>query len=1090
MALHQDSTAAIANNPLLFPQSTRPFNKKLFQQPTAEYRGNPLWSWNTRLEQSKLLQGIDALQEMGFGGFHIHCRVGLDTEYLGPEFLEYVKGCADYAAKKDLLCCLYDEDRWPSGYAGGLTLEGHPEHRAKHLLFTPRKYGEGTRTDVMQGAHAGGVRSELGELVARYEITLNKKTKTLASFKRLADTEEPSLGSTLWYAYLEPNPPSEWYNGDTYLDTLSEAAVARFIETTHEKYADIVGHLFSTVVPSIFTDEPQFAHKTQLLQVDDLTDVFLPWTDDFSLSFEHRYGYDILAHLPLLVWDAPDLERAEVARYHFHDHVCERFVDAFMDQIATWCRNHGILLIGHMMKEPTLLSQTQALGEAMRCYRNLDVPGVDILTDLLEYNTVKQCTSVAHQNGARGSMSEIYGVTGWSFDFRGHKASGDWQAALGITFRVHHLAWVSMEGEAKRDFPAAISYQSNWYREYHHVEDHFSRLNVALTRGRPQIRVAVIHPIESYWLCFGPLETNRSELLFRDSAFADLTNWLLFGLIDFDFVSESLLPSQCPSDDVNNSGRTLGVGAMEYEAVILPNLRTIRSSTLERVRAFANSGGKVIIAGEAPTLVDAKTPDTPLTLENMTHVPFTNFHILRALEDFRDIRIVTTDEGQNASTFMYNMRDDGDSLYLFICNTDRRRYYPTRVAIKGEFGVDVLDTLTGDEWRLETELVDGWTEFNWHFEAIESLLLRLQPVTANLAVSKISGAQRQFPLRSSLKTVASEVHLDSVELDEKNVLLLDRASWRLEGEDSWHEETEILHAENDVRRHLGIPQKLEAFRQPWRYSAADRAPVATVHLKFDFASTVAVDGEILLALEQPEAVRVLFDGVELGGKTTDHVTGWWVDRDIHTVRLPGSITAGKHSIELILPFSRLSNMERLYLLGDFGVQIRGQSATIGPLNLRDLTFGDWTPQGLPFYAGNVTYHCSFTTPADFERGTRLFVEIPRFCSPVLTVSLDGASRGPVYLDPHTLELGSDFGPRESHTLDVTCFGNRDNAFGPIHKPEGGTRWIAANTFRAEHENWTEEYTIKKMGVLQRPRLKVVGKEIYHVQLNPTKTWIL
>lgn len=148
------------------------------------------------------------------------------------------------------------------------------------------------------------------------------------------------------------------------------------------------------------------------------------------------------------------------------------------------------------MKEPTLLSQMQALGEAMRCYRNLDISGLDMLTDLHEYNTVKQCTSVAHQNGNKGAMSEIYVVTGWTFDLAGHKASGDWQAALGITFRVHHLAWVSMQGEGKRDFPAAISYQSNWYKEYRHVEDHFARLNVALTRGRPRIRFAVIHPIE------------------------------------------------------------------------------------------------------------------------------------------------------------------------------------------------------------------------------------------------------------------------------------------------------------------------------------------------------------------------------------------------------------------------------------------------------------------------------------------------------------------------------------------------------------------------------------------------------------------
>ena len=61
-------------------------------------------------------------------------------------------------------------------------------------------------------------------------------------------------------------------------------------------------------------------------------------------------------------------------------------------------------------------------------------------------------------------MSELYGVTSWSFDFRRHKLQGDWQAALGITLRVPHLSWVSMKGEAKRDYPASINYQSRGVR--------------------------------------------------------------------------------------------------------------------------------------------------------------------------------------------------------------------------------------------------------------------------------------------------------------------------------------------------------------------------------------------------------------------------------------------------------------------------------------------------------------------------------------------------------------------------------------------------------------------------------------------------
>ncbi|MFQ9394896.1 MAG: hypothetical protein ACLR2E_13715 [Lachnospiraceae bacterium] len=152
--------------------------------------------------------------------------------------------------------------------------------------------------------------------------------------------------------------------------------------------------------------------------------------------------------------------RVSANRYHYHDHICERFANAFADNIGGWCHEHGIALTGHMMEEPTLASQTAALGEAMRSYRSFDLPGIDMLCDFRELTTAKQAESAVHQFGYEGMLSELYGVTNWDFDFRGHKLAGDWQAALGVTIRVHHLAWTSMAGEAKRDYPASISYQS------------------------------------------------------------------------------------------------------------------------------------------------------------------------------------------------------------------------------------------------------------------------------------------------------------------------------------------------------------------------------------------------------------------------------------------------------------------------------------------------------------------------------------------------------------------------------------------------------------------------------------------------------
>lgn len=284
----------------------------------------------------------------------------------------------------------------------------------------------------------------------------------LRSYRTLQKGES---AKNAWYAYLETNPDSPWFNDQTYVDTLSPAAIAKFIETTHEVYKSKVGDKFGTTIPCIFTDEPQFATKTQLPNPRSREDVFLPWTTDIPRTFSEAYSADIVQDLPELFWDLPNGEPS-LARYRYHDHVCERFVVAFMDQLSRWAKKNNLMLDGHMMEEPTLHSQTTALGEAMRCYRSMEMPGIDLLVDWIEYNTAKQASSVSRQNGHRGTMSELYGVTHWTFTFAGHKGCGDWQAALGITFRVHHLCWVSMAGEGKRDYPASIGYQSPYVHSF------------------------------------------------------------------------------------------------------------------------------------------------------------------------------------------------------------------------------------------------------------------------------------------------------------------------------------------------------------------------------------------------------------------------------------------------------------------------------------------------------------------------------------------------------------------------------------------------------------------------------------------------
>ena len=114
------------------------WDHNLITNPTAIYRGAPFWSWNGRLETNRLKRQLQVYHDMGIGGATIHVRTGLTTPYLGDEFMDHVKASADEAERMGMLIWLYDEDRWPSGGAGGLVTT-NPDFRCRQLLMTPRR---------------------------------------------------------------------------------------------------------------------------------------------------------------------------------------------------------------------------------------------------------------------------------------------------------------------------------------------------------------------------------------------------------------------------------------------------------------------------------------------------------------------------------------------------------------------------------------------------------------------------------------------------------------------------------------------------------------------------------------------------------------------------------------------------------------------------------------------------------------------------------------------------------------------------------------------------------------------------------------
>lgn len=1019
------------------------YNEELFKNPPAKFRGAPFWAWNTKLEKAELLRQIDIFKEMGIGGFHIHCRSGLETEYLGEEYMELVGACNEKAKREEMLCYLYDEDRWPSGFGGGLVTKDR-KYRARYLSFGPADVNENDSIPTNSEDNAGGKRNDGRAVIAWFAVVL--RDGFLQEYKRLQASETVPVGAEVWEATLVIAEDNPWFNNQAYVNTLDKKAIERFIEVTHEKYYEKFGDDFGTAIPSIFTDEPQFTHKRTLKFSTDRANIALPFTDDFEETYKSVYGESIIDHLPELVWELPD-GKISAARYKYHDHVAERFSSAFADTVGNWCKAHNIKLTGHMMEEPTLQSQTAALGEAMRSYRSFDMPGIDMLCDWREYTTAKQAQSAAHQYGRTGVLSELYGVTNWDFDFRNHKLQGDWQAALGVTLRVHHLTWVSMNGEAKRDYPASIGYQSPWYKEYGYIEDHFARLNSALTRGKAEVRVGVIHPVESYWLYYGPNDKTAGRKKELDDNFHAITNWLLFGLVDFDFIAESLLPSQAPKA----SDGILAVGEMEYETIIVPNCITLRSTTLQQLKAFKKAGGKLVFAGETPTLLDAR-PSLEVRdfVKECECIQFNYNKIHSAISGSRDVDIVS-ENGQRPDRYIYQLRKDGKYRWLFICNAkpvenpDIPREDKLKIFVRGEWKPTFYNTLTGEIHPLAAEYDNGKTVISRSFYDHDSLLLLL-------AEGRARESEKSYEY--NVKKITELSQPISFSLSEPNSLVLDCAEYSFDGRE-WNSRDELLRIDNRFRELLGYPLRMEAWAQPWSVERQEEGK-HVLGLRYTFESEVEV-GDCYLALENISGTEIIVNGESVQKETEDY----FVDKCIQKVKLP-AIKKGTNRIILYIDFNSRTNVEWCYLLGSFGVSVAGSAAKLIDMP-KSINFGDYGSQGLPFYTGNIIYHNIINVDSGKYK-----LDFSSYRSTVMKVFVDGNERGIVAFAPYTVDLG-ELGKGE-HSIDILCCGNRYNAFGALHNSDPSEKWHGPNSWRTEGKKWSYEYQLRKMGVLVTPRL--------------------
>lgn len=351
------------------------------------------------------------------------------------------------------------------------------------------------------------------------------------------------------------------------LDHYSRAALERYLET-------VGGPLLKAFGPS--RPHAVFCDSLEVFGAD--------WTPDLPQEFQRRRGYDLMPLLPALVgeWDE---EKARI-RHDWALTLTELAEERFLRPLAEWSRRNGVKLRAQVYGTPpvTLASQRYvdlADGEQTQWRRLSASRWASSANHILRRAvTASETWTWLHSPTFAATPLDI-------------KAEADIHFIQGINQLIGH-GWPYSPPQAGKPgwgfyAAAALNDHNPWWPVMPDLSLYLQRVSWLLRQGDPVADVLLYVPVADIRSRFsapgGRVSIDRSvHEVIGDAVIPQI----LEAGFNFDAVDDGLLEEALPG------GR--------YRALVLVNAERMEPSSLERITAFARSGGHVFVVGRKPRL--------------------------------------------------------------------------------------------------------------------------------------------------------------------------------------------------------------------------------------------------------------------------------------------------------------------------------------------------------------------------------------------------------------------------------------------------------------------------------------------------------
>lgn len=981
------------------------------QDPPAEYRSTPFWVWDDKITKEGIDFQLKHFKEAGFGGIFVHPRPGLITDYLSDDWHQLFDYTVQKGKELGLTVWIYDENSYPSGFAGGHVPADMPDS------YT---HGSGLSWQVQD---------TLKTDTSKYEIVVKLDNGQFREITANLKEEQGQVGK--FYLFKKTyGKKSYWQGNFPYVDLLYKGVTQKFMEITMKGYEKYNKAEFGKAVPGIFTDEPNLDAALDNRRS-------YRWTPDLFDEFQKRWGYDLRINLPALVDETGNWKKV---RHDYYTTLLELFIDRWAKPWHQYCEENHLAWTGHYW-EHGWPRPTEGIDESS-FYLYHQQPGIDMLGNIFtpggqgdqfgNARAVRELRSAANQGGQVRTLSETYGGAGWEINFANYKRLVDWEVALGVNFVNQHLAYYTLKGARKFDYPPSFTYHEPWWGNYKPMADYIGRISLAMSTGEQINRTLVLQPNTTAWSYFSRKKGNAAidsiQIGFKRFVFQ-----LERAHYEYDLGSELVLRT---IGSVKNG--KMVVGKRAYSLVVIPaSLENLDNGTYKLLKEYLLQGGRILSFTKSIPRLDGE--ESRLNAELMTAFS-KQWSYAQAVDDDKaraallDPDFDLTESLPRSGELYHQRRILKDGQLLFFVNTDTARVASATITGSGKSLIK-MDLDNGKCTLLPVKPENGQLTFDVELSPVGSALYFLtQSNTAALSVAETTTAASEVdgPLEDPVK----ETVTTAVKPEAENVLVLDYLDLK-----TAKVEMKEVHFMKAMRKlfdsngfKMGNPwQHKIQYKQD--YLALDTFKTGsgfevTYHFNVAAKADLKQLSSLDVVIERPELWELTLNGVKLNRSDR-----WWIDREFFRFPVGNQLKAGANTLVLTAPkMSVHAEIMPVYLVGDFKLNPLKQGFELTNGRLADL--GSWKAQGYPFYSQKALYTQTYQT---LQSGKSYKVALNRWNGTMAVVYLNGEKVGLITAPPYELELPAKI-KTGANTIGVEVIGSLKNTLGYFYK-SNKNRWI-------------------------------------------------